>query len=491
MTNKKDIISLSVYLLAAVFLVYFVPVLLQRLFFLLFLVAFYKSKKNYIWLVFLFILIERPGGLFSGGLKTDMERLPIYTLGPGISFAFTKLFILTALIKAVKIKSKFRPVPFLRSNLNRLGVYFIFLFVGSIALNPAYGTIRNFYISVIDLTLYYSVFFLLNEEIEWVNFFKLLFPFSLIAFGLQLYSLVFGHQLIVLFKVGILSVQGVLGDNYVIQRPIEMGNILLINFFGTLYFFITSKKVFQKNYLLTVNIVSYFAIIITGTRSWVLAFTFGYLLILLLISRQATKLLLKYTLFIVLLTILLFSNSVFQKQYTSVMERISTLSKLANGDITAGGTIIRYDIRAPRLMEAFMQSSILFGAGFSPFYYQYADAHVGYHNFLFNAGIVGALLLAVFLFQLLRCPFVLNAQLFTDNPYKNSLKVFPITILMIMVLNTGTQFIGYDVGISRSLTLAVILLFINNQMSNAAAMQEQLSLKIQQPEAATREKTIP
>ena len=70
--------------------------------------------------------------------------------------------------------------------------------------------------------------------------------------------------------------------------------------------------------------------------------------------------------------------------------RVITVEKVIEGDITGGGTISRYDIRAPKVMEGFFSSSVVFGAGFSNHYYKYSDGHVGYHNILLNAGLTGS-----------------------------------------------------------------------------------------------------
>lgn len=471
MRSVKEPIALFIYLIAATILVYYVPVGLNRLLFLLFLILFYRSKKNYLWIAFLFIIIEQPGGLFSGGLRNDQLRLPIYSIMPGFSFAFEQLFVLTALVKARKMRVRFSPVPFLRQNLYRLGMYFLWLLVVTIALGVSFDSLRILYKVIVNLTLFYSLFFLIHEKREFVSFFRLIFPFALIAFFLQLQSITVGHQLITAFKPDVLNTAGVLG-NFESQRPIEMSGLLLLTFFGSLYFLTDSKKQFQKNYLLLVNIVSYFAIIITATRSWVIALTGGYILTLLFIPSQSTRLLLKYSLIIILIVVLLFSFVLFKNQYDSAMERITTIGLLAKGDITAGGTLQRYDKRAPAVLNAFKKSTILFGAGFSDHYYRHGDGHVGFHNFLFNTGIVGALLLGLFLYKLVRYTFFLDSQLSSDNPYKNSIKIFPIAVIAMLLLNGGVQVIGYDVGFSRTLIFIVILFYLNNQITNAVLSQE-------------------
>ena len=65
------------------------------------LVLFYKSKKDYIWFAFVFLLIMAPGSIFRIMDETD-HNIPKIGFGLGY-FGF---FILTAFIKALQKKGK-------------------------------------------------------------------------------------------------------------------------------------------------------------------------------------------------------------------------------------------------------------------------------------------------------------------------------------------------------------------------------------------------
>lgn len=468
----KELSWLCVMLMASVFLVYYVPVGLTRVLFLPFLFLFYQSKRNYLWIAFIFVLIEQPGGLFSGGLVDDTTRLPIYNIMPGFSFTFVQFFIMTALFKAWNMRTAFKPAPFLRKGLKSLALYFLMLLPITIALGLSMDVFRNLYKVIVNLTLYYSMYFLIRKEQDFVNFFRLIFPFAFAALFLQLYSLVVGHQLVTIFVPDITSIQGVLYGE--IKRPIEMSTILIMAFYSSMYFVVAKKSLINRNYALVVNIVSYFSIIITASRSWVIAFTVSYVLTIIIFHKQLSRQLIKTFVVTSLAVILLFSSAVFSNQYYSALKRISTIELLVKGDVTAGSTAKRYDIRAPRVLEGFKESSIFLGAGFSNHYLQYQDGHVGFHNLLLNAGIVGVIVFGLFFFRILRTTFVLDRRLSSDNPYKNSLKIFPIVIIGMLLLNTGIQVIGYDIYLKHTLFFCIMLFFLNNQIASAFSNQESI-----------------
>lgn len=471
MKTLRDLFELLFYLALAAFLIYNVPASLNRIFFPLFLILFYRSKNNYIWLAFFFIILEEPSGLYSGGLTIDELRLPAYTIMPKISIGFEQLFIITALVKTLKYKISFSPIALIQQNLKRLGIYFIWLVIVTIAFGISFNGARNLYKIAVNLTLFYSMFFLMRQESDFISFFRLIFPFAFLSLALQSYSLLAGHQLITSYKPDIISTQGILGIEG-INRPIEMPHLLLLSFFGSLYFLANGNKYFLKIYLVLINLVSYFAIFLTATRGWIVAFTVSYILFFLFIPSKSIKIAIRYFAIFLLALVLLFSFSIFKNQYNSVSERVSTLKLLVQGDITLGGTVGRYNIVAPQLLEAFKESTILFGAGFSDYYLANANSHIGFHNFLFNAGIVGIILLGFFLCKLIFYPLTINARLHLYNPYKGAIKVFSIAIIALMLINNMSQFFGYDVGLNRIFSSAVILFFLSNQISKALSFSD-------------------
>ena len=170
MKKYNDYIVLFLALGTAFVFVYFIPAVLNRFLFFIFIYLFYKSDRDYLWIAFIFIIMESPGKLFAGGSVTEQIRIPIYNIAPGISVTFTQIFILTALVKAIGKKTKFNPVLFLKKNLMILFFYFILLIIIGILLGFEETAATRVYQITISLSLFYSVYFLLNKEKD--RFFK-------------------------------------------------------------------------------------------------------------------------------------------------------------------------------------------------------------------------------------------------------------------------------------------------------------------------------
>jgi len=470
MTAKqlKEHLKLLALVVLAFVLIYFVPQGFNKVIFLIFPVLFLKSKKNYLWIAFLFVLLEQPGGLFFGGTVDDPFRLPLYNISAGISFSFEQIMILIALYKAVSMHQKFN--PFFKKPLFYLFIYFILLVFLSIFMGMSFANYRMLFRNVVNLTLFYSIFFLMRDKEDWKMFFTVIFPFVFFALLFQIFSLINGYQLIHLFRPGILSTQGVVGkvSQGFTDRPIEMVHFALISFIASLFYLSTDKKYFNRSFLITVNTISFVTIFLTATRTWVISMIFAYLLYVISSPKQIGRQILRFGLAIFLIFTLA-SFSIIDNQFGSAFDRIMTLELFAKGDITAGGTAQRFDRRAPKVIAAFEKGNMLFGSGFSDHYYKYADSHVGFHNFLFNAGIIGSFLLLLFILIYFNRIISLFLMLKDKNIYKKSILIFAIAITAILILQSSTQFIGYDVSTTRVLTLSLLLYFSSTIYNKAIA----------------------
>lgn len=459
-----EFFELIIYLFIAAFLIYSVNVTLTRVLFLLFLPIIWQSKRDYLWLAFLFIILEQPGGLFSGGLRDDLLRLPLYSLGPRLSISFHELVILLFLFKSLAGKSNYhRHFKFHFRNEVKLLIY---LFLALLFISPIMGIgIRNIIAVVrltVSLTLIYSLPRLINSKQQLIGFLKIIFPFVFIALILQIYGLINGEQLIAVFKPGVVSVQGSysgIGGSDVWVRPIEMGHVMLVVFTGSLWLLTKNGMEFGRSYLLLLNLLSFLVVFLSGTRSWVIAFVIGYLFYFRFLGYKVSKIIMRAIVVIVLFAIIS-TVPIINKQIQNSWSRVSTVEKIAEGDITAGGTISRYDIRAPRVMEGFLKSSILFGAGFSNIFFQYADGHVGYHNILLNTGILGALIFLYVVIRILKYPIAVIRR--HRNFNVTFLKVSRIPLIIMLIINTGTQMIGYTPdGVIRIVLMAFALIIID------------------------------
>lgn len=471
--KNKDFIELLLYLVVAVVLIYYVPSPLNKILFLSFLPLAWITKRDYLWLAFFYIIEDIPGGLFSGGLATDAYRLPLYTVISDVSFSIRELYLLLILVK-VLIKQEYRREfqrNYFSKELNLLGYYLILLLIISAFLGISFEGLKNFYKVCVNLTLFISVFSILRNREYFQKFFNTIFPFAIIAILFQFYSLTFHQQFIALLKPGVLTAQGVLSDREsaeIWQRPIEMVHVLLVCFIGSLFFLHKSEKSFKTTYLITINLISFLGIFLTGTRTWFLALSILYIYIFLTRIGQFSFASIKNMIIITVLIIGFGFIPVINKQISNAWSRLSTLEMVAQGDITAGGTASRYDVRAPKVMEGFGSSTLLFGAGFSKLYYKYQDGHVGYHNMLLNSGIIGVMLFAIIILKAIYLPYYLSKVKILSAQSKHELRTSILLLISLLILNTGTQTIGYTPdGGNRFLLMALALSIINQAINSA------------------------
>ncbi len=451
---------------------YFFPTQIKNYIFLLFPVLFYYSNKNYFWIAFLLILIEQPGGLFFGGEREAVNRLPLFTLSGNFSISFEQIMIITALLKALKIRKNFTPLL-----KNQFYLFLLLLFslvIISIVIGFTFSDFKLLIRYFINLSLFYSVYFLIRNEEDWIRFFRVLFPFAIYALALQGYSLFHGYQVVNLLDKSILATQGILnyGDQAVLSRPIEMIHISFISFFGALYFILIPNNNFSKSYLVLINSASFLSIFITATRSWFIALLVTYIFVILWAPGMIKKMKLKYGLALALVFILFSSINIFETQFNEAFNRIETIKYLAQGDISAGKTLKRFDVRGPAVINAFKNSSLMFGSGFSEQYMKNRDQHVGYHNFLLNSGIFGATILIFFIFEYFFRYFGIYKNLNRRNIYKPALIIFPLWFAAILILNSSTQFIGYDVELNRLFVVIALLFFGNTIVEKATTIDK-------------------
>lgn len=453
-------------LIVSVLLIYFVPASLNRVVFLFLLVPIWFSKSDYFWYAYVLLVLEQPGGLFSGGIVDDPYRLPIYNLYSGVSFSFIELYIFLIILKPI-IKGKLNVynIFIFKKEFQVLGGLLVLLLVITFVQGVSYSNLERTYKTLISLSLYFSAIFVFRKEADIISFFKAIFPFVFIALFLQLYGITQNQQIVALFKPGVTLTQGVLSGE--LKRPVEIAVILLLSFFGSLLFIGTRKRHFSKIYLVLINTVSFVSIIMTATRSWFLGFVAVYLFYFILNLRFLKSSFLYASIGIAFIVFLIMFMPSLGSQIQQASGRLETIEELAKGDITAGGTLNRLTERGPRVMEGYKKSTILFGAGFSNVYYEYGDGHVGYQNILLHSGILGFIVLFGFLINIYLKPYGLSLKI--RNPdQKYILRNLTLVIPAILIINSGTQFWGYTVNeISRVMFLGFYISIINTFINQA------------------------
>jgi len=453
----KELFLLFVFLCLSVFFLYFIPIPLNKYSFLLLLPLVVYSKKDYFWLAYIFLILNQPGGLFYGGEANDSFRFPLYSLTAGFSFGLEEIVLLILLFKAIKLKKDKNNV---HPDYFRWLNYFFILFICLVVITPVLGADMASFRYIKKAIIYLSVSFTLLYNFSKNDFERMLailLPFSIFALFFQLYSLANQHQFVHLIRPEILYTQGEFNTRNmdIVERPIEMTEILFINFVASLYFLKQQILPFNRSFLIFIHIISYIAIFMTATRSWFLALTLGYIFSFMIgfgsLKLNTIKAFLVTSL---MLLSVLFLNPKIASQVESASIRLSTIQSVVKGDITAEGTLQRYDVRAPKVIEGIKGSSIILGAAFSTQFLEHDDFHVGFHNMFLNFGLVGIVMALFFFFSLL-------IKAHNLKKYIHIWGMLFVALIMLLIINSGTQTLGFNVTLpSRYILQAIIIVFL-------------------------------
>jgi hypothetical protein len=442
---NKDIIQFSSLFVITIGFVYFAPPLLNKLYFLLLLVISWKSKKDYFWFAFVFILVNQPASLFRSGDATAIHRIPFFNFTGGISFSSFDIFLILFLVKAF-IKGKKNKLT-LKKPLNSLFLYLIFLIIVSLIYGMEFKNITFFSRLLFTYSLFISFPFLVYKKEDIYDFIHIILPVVFIVLFGQLY-LLFTEKILHFSLIG----QKIAYYGFI---PTETGNFIFIRpsveallvFFCLIFslFFLT-KRDYKGNkfYLIIVLFTSIITIFLSATRSWIIMFSVFLLLYFLFIEKDKIKLFRQIA--AISFIFILFYIFVPQMRYSTdnTLQRVSTIGDLIEGDITAKGTLKRIDKRLPKVLEGFVNNPII-GWGFSDTYMKYSDFHVGNFNMLLNGGVIGFLFFLNFWIRYIKLHIQTRKKLSLQNPLKIPILIFVTAFIGMLLLHfTSRQMFGYD-----------------------------------------------
>ncbi len=462
--TKENVIFILLFI-SAIIAVYYAPFFINQIFFLIILFLSYNSKKDYFWIALYFVILDAPGRLFSGGDLLDLKRIAFYNFGKGITFQYSDFFMIILLIKAIRSRKK--QFVFFKIDIILLIGFGIFILIYSLL----FGMNTTNFVNSLRMLLPWSLFLifplLITTEIDFLKFNRLIFPFVFLALASQFYSYYFGNYFAyslkeVNFDEKLLSLSSIsLGEDEAL-RAADSSIILIYSFSFAYYYLLSKNKVFSKNYLINIISVSFLSVFLSATRGWLSAFLVMMILIFVFIQKSKKHILssvLKLLLIILLLIILI---PAFQIQITNVLSRMGTISLITKGDLSAGGTSQRFDVRGPRVLQKFIENPIL-GWGFSDQYYQYADRHVGQYSLLLNVGIIGFIIFNFIFLKWCLKIYKTSNNIFIINHYgKNSVKIFLFSLIGIYVIHTTSAMgWGFDISIAHIVYYCLILQYFN------------------------------
>ena len=428
----KDFCYLIVLLLLSFYFVYYLHPNYSRVFFIVVLLLFLISKKDYLWFAYFFILAQGPGFFFADFSGLSQCRLPLYTFLPGFSYIPLDLFLIMALGKAI-LKGKRKKLKFKKPLILILS-YFVFSFFVTSFL---FGTNIELLAGNLRWIFYYSVIisflYLVNQKYEIYRFILLISPSVFFILFTQIYYVSTGIEFINLFNPGFrgVALNSLTGE----LRPL-MGGILL-SFFSFIFSLVLLENRDYKLtrwYLYLIIVISFFSIFISATRIWFVMFSFimiGYIFV----SRKKVRFSVGIIIILFLVVNIIISYSAITRDFLiqDSWSRVSQVFDIAKGDIYSVDTAVnRFFNQMPRLLNIIKHSPLI-GYGFSTITRAYYDNDFGFLNTLLMFGVFGLALFIYFFIRYFTIIIRIIRRLCGSNPFIHPLKMLTIAWAGILI----------------------------------------------------------
>ena len=412
---------------------YFAPKFFGTVFFLGTLVLYFRSKDEAFWLAFFLTVSDGFFGFF-GLYKTMIAVLP------GLPEAEVgQIYIWLTIAKAWN-----RPLPyrlFYTGFLKILLIYTLFLLVQGyvvgveLEINVQFRLIKW----IAPLFLLYSIPRLFTRVEQYRDFFLYLFCVAFVALGAQIFTILNAQspaQYVGAEKKAWFAIKVKEGKTY---RGLYNEGILLISYFGALFFLAYRPGKYFPVWLCFAVIMANFAsVFLSATRGWVLSFSFALIFSLLFVLKMSGKRLLTIGALALVFLFAAQSLPIIGVQIKNVVERLMTIGKLAEGDETAGGSLVRLSVRGPAVMKVWAESPLT-GWGFSTKFMDANDFHVGNQNILMHSGIIGYALMHLFFIYFVVKLFFRSMNQPRGSPYKGVLLFFCVFFPAWFLLHSSSQ----------------------------------------------------
>jgi len=442
----KDLIALVILLLLSFYVVYFMSPTISKFFFLLLVFLFFVFRKDYFWFAFFFIITQGPGYFFADFAGTSLQRLPLYTFLPGMSFTPIDLFVLFAFLKALTMGKKMKLQ--LEKPLLLLLIYIIFV----VSVNSfIYRTSADILAWNLRWLFYYSIIisfvYLVNKKQEVYKFITLVFPFVFFILFTQIYFVATGNEFINLFNPGFrgVALNTVTGE----LRPLMGGElILLFSFLFSIFLLVDKKYDFSKLYLYLVLVLAFFSIFLSATRLWFVIFSFifgGYILVS---KKKISSAIGMVAIFFLVLSVLMYSGLISSNLLIeSSWGRLHQVIAIARGDVYSVDTAMNRLVNQLPIIAGIIKQNPLIGFGFSNISMNHYDNDFGFLNTILMFGIIGFSLFIVFFIKMFLMLISSIKNINVGNRFRLPLKIMVIAWLGVMIGYFSTwDFFTMDFG---------------------------------------------
>jgi O-antigen ligase len=448
--KNSDMFHLLILVLSSVVVVYLLPSIINKLFFIALLPFIWVSKKDYFWIGYSFTLITTPGNLFSTNFIANAT--PVYNIISGISISFFDIFSIMIFRKALNKSNTGIKLLF-----PRMLLIILFYFILRLIISNFEGQNLNFLIPyvriLLAMTLFYSISILMTSIEDYTNLLNILFPSIVFVVISQLYQLFTGtHFVSLLGSISFVDRSGT------IERLANLTPelLLLFLFLATSIIFIINKPIYFIGIVLV-----FFSFFISATRTWIISLIFLILYFFVNYLAKYRKHLFSplYILVVLLVFVGIAQNERLQENLTNSYTRTLS-SKLLFSDNADDASIIARRMRNLEVRKLLIENPI-FGVGYNKAFNSLeggftGDPHTGYLNQIANSGIIG-FLLTLTLFILVIAKLFRKSVLYSKSLIKHSYSTLIISFFVLVLVNfLSYQTLGFTLRLNQYFFLAII-----------------------------------
>lgn len=338
---------------------------------------YYRSSKNYPWLIIVFFISFTPGAIFSNNAK----YLSLVSV-PGFgTVTFSMMFVIVSWLKAMKSNI---PVFFRNQYLLVLAYMLILL--------PIFGFKV---VTLVRLLIYYSWLMvvprLLYKQDEYDKLIYMVFLFNIFTFISNIYQIVRGVPLLSLFvsdRTGLIA-----QDTEALIRTADGVAFGFLSVIGGLLYLSKEHSPINPVVAYSGLVIGLLNVISSATRGWIISTIFLIITYSFFIVPKVFRNIMIVLPILAVTTAAVWQVPLIKSQISKAYNRLIGFENILNPDFDADTTDLGRIKRGERVMEKFRESPII-GFGFGEEAREYMDGHTGNQSVLLNFGIIGFFLLA-------------------------------------------------------------------------------------------------
>ena len=341
-TLRDDLLLIAALVILSYLAVYELPNILRAIVFLGIVVAFIFSRNSTApWVIYFFFILSSPATLFYAEESWFLLLTP--TVGVDYSFIISIGFLLKAYLNNYRISYRF---------IDERNIFFLYILV-LVVTGILWGgsSIANIFLTLKILPNVLMILFLpviTDLERDELRMKKIIYVLITVLFIIQSYEIIIGRSI---FD----SVNNFFQRGKDLFRNISGTYLAFFALILTLSEILTIKQNKTSRGSVIIFIFSVLLIVNTGARGWMVAVAAVISAsLLVVIKRRKIFIGIASIAFIVLIILFLpekYTNNIYRS-----FDRLSTVSLILEGDISAGGTATRLTERGPRVMQKFKES---------------------------------------------------------------------------------------------------------------------------------------